>query len=283
MNKKILLCGNRSFVAQGLYDKLKSTGFTIDCFSRGIEERNGDVVTGDVNNMCKSQYLEGDYEIVINFIVIKDGGIEENIRYIKELVQFCKDKRVKRLIHISSIIVYSNKEIFVNEETPIEAKTDKSGYGAIKIGVDQYLESLKRLPFTISFIRPGYILADHRAVPFFKKLPLGFALIKGGKKSTLPIVERITIHQALENIVSQDSSEAVYLFVPADNKTKVAFLREGHKYQYLFLPKGLIIGTGRLLVSIRVLPKSFFVRIESMFTETHYDSSKTERLLKIKF
>lgn len=283
MDKKILLCGNRSFVAKGLYEQLVNADIKVDCFSRGSEVRNGDMVTGNVFDMTGNQCLDNTYDTVINFIMIKDGTVDENVKYINELVQFCKNRTVKRLIHISSIIAYSNKESYVNEETSIEEKTDKTGYGIIKIETDKYLQSLKQLPFTISFIRPGYVVAADTENPFMKVLPLGFALIKGNKKSILPIVRREDMHIAIVNMVKKETIEKVYLFMPSNNKTKYEYLKEKYKYHFIFLPKQLILGVGKFFISAGILPKSFFVRLESMFNETRYDSTKTERLLDIKF
>ena len=57
MEKKILICGHRSFVATGLINKFKTAGIDFDCFSRGKEERNGNVVTGDVFLMHQNSEL----------------------------------------------------------------------------------------------------------------------------------------------------------------------------------------------------------------------------------
>lgn len=283
MSENILLCGNRSFVANGLHEKLVRAGFKVDCFSRGEEERNGDLVTGDVYNIVSNIYLGEKYDIVLNFIVLKNEGVDENLRYIKGLVQFCRNKRTKQLIHISSIMVYNNNEHVVNEETAIEEDSDKSGYGAIKIGVDRYLQSLNDLPFKISFIRPGYVLAENRQIPYLKWLPFGLVLIKGGRKSILPIVKREDFHQAIVNMLKQEIAEKVYLFVPSENKTKHEYAKGKYNFKYLFLYKWPILGIARAFMILGILSKSFLVRVEGMYIETKYDSTKTERLLKIRF
>ena len=46
--KKVLVCGHRSFVATGLINELEKSGISYDCFSRGEENREGNIVTGDV-------------------------------------------------------------------------------------------------------------------------------------------------------------------------------------------------------------------------------------------
>ena len=71
MEKKILICGHRSFVATGLINKFKTAGIDFDCFSRGKEERNGNVVTGDVFLMHQNSELSENYDIVVNYILLK--------------------------------------------------------------------------------------------------------------------------------------------------------------------------------------------------------------------
>jgi len=280
---KILLCGNKSFVATGLQQKLVEAGFLVDCFTRGDEERKGSQITGDVFNVSSNRYLANYYDVVINFIVLKDCNIAENLRYINELIDLCRIKSIKNLIHISSIIVYDNQEPFIDENTIIEEHTDKTGYGAIKIGVDRYLLSLKDINFKISFIRLGYVLTEGQQVPFIRKLPFGFSLIKGDKNSVLPLVKREVIHQAIVNMLKLKNLETVYLFVPDGNKTKYEFVKETLLNRYFFLPKWFILGVANLFTKIRLLSKSFYTRLEGMFIESQYNSSKTQKLLDIKF
>jgi nucleoside-diphosphate-sugar epimerase len=278
----VLILGSNSFVATGLNNVLEKR-FDLDRFSRGKLEKRGNFITGDVFDLKSNPYLASYYDVVLNFIIIKNCGVEENIKFIKEVVAFCKIKTVKRLIHISSTIVYSNNELIVNELSEIESNSKKTGYGQIKIEVDKYLQSLNNLPFKISLIRSGYVIADDRLEPFIKKLPLGLALILGNRKSVLPIVHREDFHYAILNILTMRIDQHVFLFVPNDNKSKYQYAREKYNYRFLWLPKWLIIETTRLLILLRVLPKSFIIRIEGMYIETSYDSTRTLRILKVKF
>lgn len=281
--KKILILGHRSFVATGLYEKLIAAGHQVDCFSRGEETRNQDVVGGNLNNIATNKFLKQEYDIVINYVILKDKGVVENIEFLKSLVDFCKVKNVKRLIHFSSIMVYDNNEPFIDETTEIEKNTFKTGYGEVKIAVDFYLMSLTTIPFSISFIRPGYVLASDRPCPFVKKLPFGITIIKGDKKSKQPIVKREDIHQALLNMIDKDSKESVYLFVPNIEMTKYDYAKEHFGGILVPLPKWLILGFSQLFLRMNLIKKAFYVRIEGMYIESKYNSKKTEEALTIKF
>lgn len=129
-NKQVLICGHKSFVAIGLADEIEKEGLTYDCFSRGNVKRNGNVVNGSVFDMEFNKEL-GQYDTVINFIILKDKSVEDNIAYIKSLLTFCKDRGVKHLVQISSISVYPNTADVVTESSPIELNYhNKGGYAS---------------------------------------------------------------------------------------------------------------------------------------------------------
>lgn len=283
MNKKILILGSSSFVATGLYKKMIAHGFEVDCFSRGKENKIGDSIYGDVFKLNENGFLKTAYDYIINFIVIKDGDETKNIAYIKNLISFCEKVKAAQLLHFSSIMVYSNNEVFINENTPIEKNTFKKGYGANKIASDAYLESLEALPFQLSFIRPSYVLSEDREAPFIKKLPLGFSLLKGHKKAIMPIVKRSSIHDAIVAIIRLNVSQRIYLFLPNGNATKYQYAKETNNKRIITMPKCLVLGSAKLFAKIGILPSSFYVRIEGMFIESKYDSTLTENTLQLKF
>jgi nucleoside-diphosphate-sugar epimerase len=154
---KLLLLGERSFAASGLYETLKNKGFDVDCFSRGQEGRKGDFISGSVFNLANNKYLNGTYDVVINFIIVKDGDIVSNVEYVKALHQLCEAKKAKNLIQVSSISTYPQDVDLVDETCEIEKDPYKKGhYGALKVAVDHYLSSLQK-SYALSFVRPGFI------------------------------------------------------------------------------------------------------------------------------
>jgi nucleoside-diphosphate-sugar epimerase len=282
----LLLLGAHSFVATGLYETLLEKHYSLDVFSRGDENRNDNYVTGNVCSIASNQFFIHTYDVVINFIVLKDKTIEENIDYIKSVLEFCKSHKVKKLIHFSSIMVYDYRLKEVNETTPIETldKTTKNGYGEIKIAVDQYLMSIKdTLPFELVFVRPGYVIADNRPCPFIKRLPMHFWVIKGNKKSKQPVVRRDDIHKALIKIIETENNDDVYLFLPNDNMSKYQYAKETVGGRIISLPEWLFKGIPYLLSKMKIIPASLYSRFEGMYIKTNFNSEQTETKLKIKF
>jgi nucleoside-diphosphate-sugar epimerase len=286
MKNKILLLGTHSFVATGFYETLLQHDYQVDCFSRGNEDRKGNFVTGAVRNINSNKFLTSEYDVAINFIVLKDELIKDNLDYIQSLIEFCKSHKVKKLIHFSSIMVYNYQLKQVDETTPIETlnETTKKGYGEIKIAVDQYLMSIKdTLSFELIFVRPGYVLADGRPCPFIKQLPFNISIIKGDKNSTQPIVKREDIHKALIKIIETEKNDEVYLFIPNDGMTKYSYAKKTIGGFIIPLPKWIFKSIPWLLSKMKIIPLSLYSRFEGMYMQTEFNSSKTEKKLDIKF
>lgn len=283
---RALLCGASSFVANGFEDVTKNVEILTETFSRGNESRNGDRICGKYINIASNKFLNDNYDIVINFAVLKDDTVENNIRYIKSLLKLCAEKKVKKLIHFSTIMNYDYNLTNVTEDANIETldKTSKKGYAEIKIAVDNYLLSVKdTLPFELIMVRPGYVLADNRPCPFIKPLPCGFAVIKGNKKSKQPIVRREDIHEALIKIINTENNDAVYHLFPNDKMTKYRYAKLlGYKH-IIVMPKLIFRSIPHLLTKLGIISKSLYSRFDGMYIESDFSSERTEEKLNIKF
>ena len=275
--KKILICGATSFVAKGFKELLIQQGFDVDTFGR----KDGNYLEIDKNPM-----LADSYEAVVNFAVLKDQNIEDNVSYMKSLVEMCKQKQVKKLIHFSSIMVYSYHLGKLDENSPIDtvANTMMEGYGKIKIACDEFLNSVKQsLPFEVVMVRPGYVLADNRPAPFIKRLPCGVSVILGNKKSRQPIVKREDIHLALLKIIETDKNLPVYHLFQNNDITKYNFAKQTVGGLILVLPKFIFEGLPRLMMKMGLMKKALYSRFDGMYNYNVASSTMTESKLNIKF
>jgi nucleoside-diphosphate-sugar epimerase len=286
MNNSILIFGKNSFVASGIEEVLSVEGYQVELFTRGKDGRCNNIISGKTSEIAKNKYFLDQYDAVINYVVLKDADIKENIEYIRALLTFCVQHKVKKLIHFSSIMVYNYAEKRVDEFTPIEPSntTYKKGYGKIKISVDEYLLSVKdQYPFDIILVRPGYVLDENRACPFVKQLPLRLSLIKGNKKSKQPIVNKESIHKALLLILSISKNNSVYHFFPNNNQTKYQFAKEKFGGIIITLPTLIFKILPKMLTKMGVFPNFLYSRFEGMYIQTEYSSEKTEQKLQLKF
>lgn len=275
--KKILICGATSFVAKGFKELLIQQGFDVDTFGR----KDGSYLEIDKNPL-----LADSYEAVVNFAVLKDQNIEDNVSYMKSLVEMCKQKQVKKLIHFSSIMVYSYHLGKLDENSPIDtvANTMMEGYGKIKVACDEFLNSVKQsLPFEVVMVRPGYVLADNRPAPFIKRLPCGVSVILGNKKSRQPIVKREDIHLALLKIIETDKNLPVYHLFQNNDITKYNFAKQTVGGLILVLPKFIFEGLPRLMMKMGMMKKALYSRFDGMYNYNVASSTMTESKLNIKF
>lgn len=275
--RKILICGATSFVAKGFKELLIQQGFDVDTFGR----KDGSYLEIDKNPM-----LADSYEAVVNFAVLKDQNIENNVSYMKSLVEMCRQKHVKKLIHFSSIMVYSYHLGKLDENSPIDtvANTMMEGYGKIKIACDEFLNSIKQsLPFEVVMVRPGYVLADNSPAPFIKRLPCGASVILGNKKSRQPIVKREDIHLALLKIIETDKNLPVYHLFQNNDITKYNFAKQTVGGLILVLPKFIFEGLPRLMMKMGMMKKALYSRFDGMYNYNVASSTMTESKLDIKF
>lgn len=283
---KILICGHRSFVAGGLSEKLVKKGYFVETFSRGEQKKEGKSITGNVFEMVNNPFLSEDYDTIINFIIIKNEGIKENIQYIESLHKFCETHRVKRLVLISSISVYPNTVKYVDEKSPIEINPEtKGGYASIKVAVDNWLIAQKK-SYQVIFVRPGYIISDEKPISLAGILkPLGshFGVLLGNKQTSLPLVKKDLVHEALIRIVEDNNPSEVYLLLENQNGKKIDFIKKCFKGKVISLPKGLTLFAAKVLKTVGIFKYRHYQQVLGLFKDTYFDSSETEFKLQLSF
>jgi nucleoside-diphosphate-sugar epimerase len=279
--KKILLLGERSFAATGLYKLLVDNGYHIDCFSRGTESRKDDHVRGNVYKISQNRFLSDEYDVVINFIVIKNGSIDENIKFIKEVDRLCQQKKVSNLLQISSISVYPHRADHIDETSEIELDPSvKGNYGSVKIAVDRFLEE-KKPKYSVSYLRPGYIYTnDANRASNISGIGINIlnsvAIILGNKSTPLTLIERQRFHEAILRIIKSESKKKCYLLFENNNSTKKDFLKRcGYKI-IIGLNSHLIISISFFLKFFGVIDRSKLQQIKSLFRKTRYSNYTTE-------
>ena len=275
--KKVLICGDHSFVAKGLPELLQNGGIEVTCFSRGKEIKSGCRIFGDVYKITENKYLSSDYDAVINFIFIKNRTIQENETYLKELYRFCTKKNVRYLFHISSISVYKNDEKIISETTEIESNTENKGsYAAIKVATDLYLSKIETDACKVVFLRPGFVVSNEIRFPFAgiaKLLPFNYCLLLGNKKTTLPIIERVELHNKIVSILKLDKIDLVYLLLGNKSCTKFEYVKSISNRKILLLPKYLVVSLAKCLKFLRIINQKQFQQIKGLFKESQYQNS----------
>jgi nucleoside-diphosphate-sugar epimerase len=218
--QRILLCGHRAFAARGLPDLLKACGHEVICFSRGKVDRQEATVTGPIEAMDSNEHLAGDFDTVINYILLKDDDIEKNNRFLESLLRFCASHHVKHLVHLSSVSVYSGDASHIVEDAPVETVPSRKGsYGSLKVGTDLYLAEKTPADLRLSMVRPGFILGMGLMDPMIG-MGLRFmhnrVLVLGDAKNQLPVVTRDQVNDSIVRIVNLPETQKREAFLILD-------------------------------------------------------------------
>jgi len=285
--KKILIIGSRSFASKGLPEKLEKLNLDVTCFNRGevsVMEKN---VTGPMMEMTHNPWLSEGFDVVINYVFLKNESIQLNLKYIDSLIEFCRVKNVKQLIQISSVSVYPNNSQFINEKSAIENEIENKGdYASVKTAVDKYLLSFCELKFSISFVRPGFIVTSEvlpSLTGILKLLPFNTGVLMGNKETTLPIIDREVLNEAITQIIVLDKKESVYLVISKQTETKYNFVRSKFDYRIIPLPKKVTLFVAKVFLSMKIFNARQYLQVKGLFKTTVFDCSCTEKNLNINF
>jgi len=226
--------------------------------------------------------LADQYDTVINFILLKDECVENNIEYLSSLHLFC-NQRAKNLIHISSISVYSDESI-VSENTAIETNSNlKGAYSTLKIESDIFLVKQKK-NYNLTFVRPGFIvseLAVSSTAGICINLPLNLSILLGNSKSTLPLINRERMHLALDKICNSSKKLSCYLLVEKEYSTKYNYIKKRSKRKLIIPSYKATFIISKVLFQIGILNAKRLNQIKGLFRSTRYNASETERALNM--
>lgn len=228
---RILLCGQRSFAANGLVDLLEKAGHEVLCFSRGELAQTGSVVSGPLLELASNPHLQGHFDTLINFIFLNNESLEQNAAYMEALLEFAKTHSVQHLIHISSCSVYANEAQEIDEQAPRQLDlNDKGPYAAVKVTQELVLEQKRWQELKLSFVRPGLIIGagmNGFMGGIGLRLPSNSILGLGSARSHLPLVSREALHRTVLELVKEPPVAQTEVLLLADtlSPTRRAYLQ----------------------------------------------------------
>jgi len=291
--KRILICGHRSFAAQGLVERLQTAGHQVICFSRGEEGEKDDLVTGPVDRIDVNPHLSGAYDTLINYILLKEESAERNLAYLEAVTRFCLAHGVKHLIHISSMSVYPGSRQLITEQTPMETNAlQKGNYGALKVISDQFLEQNLPPDTRLSEVRPGFILGPGLTNPIGGiglQLPGNRLLAIGNDQRQMPLISRDILNEALLRLISDPpvQKKEVLLLTDPQSPLRRGYLegccRElGCGEKVFSLPNAVWLGAalfGEIVLTLLGQRKKVFARVKGACDPYRFDSHGTEKRL----
>ena len=297
MKKSILLCGGNSFAAKGLADALRADGHEVTEFDNGNIGTAGDKVYGPVMQMGKNPHLKENYDVLINYILLKDKGISDNIEYMRSLLRYCKQAGIAHLVHISSVSIFKAFEKNIHEESAVERNPDRLGpYAAQKLATENDLVEMIPDDINLTLIRPGFIIGDGLHDPIIAagfRAPLNSLLVFGNASSFIPLIARETLNKGIVKIVNEPPIGIERLvMVSKSSPTKKEYLKacnellnDGKRTLYVpavvWLSAGL---TGEVVARIvGKKDKKVLAKIAEVSFKKRFDASKTEQRVGFTF
>jgi len=294
---RVLVIGASSFVAKGLSEVLRASGHEVWRYERGPAGREDGVLRGNLASLAE-QLKEGErFDAVINYAILKDAGIEENLQAMAGIVKFCQAAGVQRLLHFSSISVYDGAASIVDEASQVAPDPlSKGAYASLKVATDQFLLQ-QELPsrLKIAFLRPGFVLGPGLLNPFPGmgfRLPVNRLLVFGGGTAKVPIVSRDHLHQMVLKILALPKMEqhAVFHGFDPEAPDRFTFLQTCNDVLGLSngiwrFPGWLWLATGAVFdVGLRLMGKSplFGRSLRNASSKQTYACVQTEQALGLK-
>ncbi len=180
---KILVTGGTGFLGKRLVQRLVDEGHDVSVFSRHVQEDLPDTITaytGDVRdkNALKKAFKKVDivYHLAISLNEADSSMRDINVRGTQNVVDLCKENKVKQLIYMSSSGVLGETSRPSQENFPYNPKTtyEKSKMEGEKIIKDS------GVPYTI--IRTTIILGPNLIwMKIFEAAKKGYPIIGSGK------------------------------------------------------------------------------------------------------
>lgn len=285
--KKAILFGKNAFVAKGLSEILEEGKFQVDWFSRGVESRSGNIIFGSTATILDNGFFQDRYDILVNFVILKDQSIEENIHFIDSLLKLAASKGISKLIHFSSVMVYPYESKKIDENSQIEdfSRTNKGNYAQIKIAVDDYiLKESQKYDFEVSLVRPGYVFDQTHLPNFSKKIFGNIRILLGDSRSILPTIEKSKLHLGLIQLFEVDKMPLVCHFFSNSGTNKLKFtLAKFPNTRIIIINKIILWLMPKIIFNLFGFTRLLRNRFESLFIRTNFSSSITMDILKIKF
>lgn len=235
---RVLVCGHRSFAAKGLIDMFAAAGHQAVGFTRGQvgfdpAAADGPTVTGPVDQLHANPHLTGDFDTIVNYILLKDDTRAKNDEFLASLIKFAVEHNVKHIIHISSMSSFRADVKLVNEDAASETDPDQKGsYGSLKVSTDNYLVRNTPSNIALTFFRPGFILGEGVADPIVgtgMRMWNNRLIVMGNAFHHIPVTTRQIVSEAVLKAAELpiDTSQRPRMFVLADNNspTRKQFLQ----------------------------------------------------------
>jgi predicted dehydrogenase/nucleoside-diphosphate-sugar epimerase len=307
--EKVLVTGGAGFLGRGLIRRLIAEGYPVRVLARKLSKiehlkaMGVEIFFGDVADLESLSTAFQGIDLVLHAAADTAGnaraGELSTIQGTRNVIDLCRQFKVKKLVYISSCSVYGVADYkegqFVTEESSLERFPERRGYYSLaKLKAEQIItEAMANGQLPIICLRPGTYFGPGGDI--FTPM-MGFAVgrklfaIIGKGDFTLPLVSIDNLVDAIITVMQKSEGNGkVYNVVDSDSPTKKqyvdSFLKKLYPAaKYIYLPYTLFYGIVYLQeIMIEMLKRSPFLtryRLVSSQKKISYDSSRIRNDLK---
>jgi predicted dehydrogenase/nucleoside-diphosphate-sugar epimerase len=307
--EKVLVTGGTGFLGKGLIRRLINEGYPVRVLARKLSKiehlkaMGVEIFFGDVADLESLTVAFQGIDMVLHAAADTAGNAKagelSTIQGTRNVIDLCRQFKVKKLVYISSCSVYGvadyKKGHFVTEESSLERFPERRGhYSLAKLKAEQIVTEAmedKRLP--IVCLRPGTYFGPGGDI--FTPM-MGFAVghklfaIIGKGDFILPLVSVDNLVDAIIMVMQKSEGNGkVYNVVDSNPPTKKQYVESFLKKlypnaKYIYLPYTMFYGIVYLQeIMIGMLKRSPFLtryRLVSSQKKISYDSSRIRNDLK---
>jgi 2-alkyl-3-oxoalkanoate reductase len=290
----VLVTGSTGFLGSRIVEILMVSGFKVRAFARktskldklkslGVEVCIGDIT--DINSL--SVAFEGmDYIVhaAADTLGIIDGGKSSTIQGTKNILKLCKERRIKKLVYISSCNVYGVSSFedgyMVTEDSPLERMPGARGaYSNAKFQAEKLvLQAITENICPIVCLRPGTIYGPGGEI--YTPM-MGFSMGRkvfltiNNVRFILPLVYIDNVVDAVRVVLKKNMSNGnVYNLIDPYQLTKKQYIKILINKIY---SKAIFLDFPYTLLYITVILYEFFMKIigkEPFLTRYRLESSQ---------
>jgi len=267
---RIFLTGATGFIGRELINKINGK-YKITCLVRktsdieDLKKYAVNFIEGDMLDKNSFEMSQDSIDIVIHLATSHIGGNEQlNLQGSNNIIEFCKEKKIKRIIYISSMAV---KRDILDE------------YGAIKLQIEELIKQ-SGLDYTI--LRPSMIYSNKNLGIITKtfNFPFIIPIIGNGHYRINPVYIDDLIKAIEKSIESKVPIKKEYDIAGGESMSfnelvKISMIRFKMKKLIIHIPLKLCI------LIFKIVPIVSVEAIKGINQDTNADISSLKKDLKI--
>lgn len=274
---KISVIGASSFIGKHLIHSLSKKDFNLNALSRDFVKNEAKNITFFQGNLLQPDTLKECIEknsIVINLAYLSQSSSNENMLAIKNLAEICAEKKIKRLIHCSTVMVCGDAAPnIVDENSLCYPQTD---YEIAKFQIEQMLLTYQ-YQFEVVILRPSAVFGPHgknllklandlkNQNRFIKYLT---SCLMHKRKMNLVCIDNVIA--AIEFLVTISDIKSTNIFIISDDESELNNYRDIERIlqnqifnrKYIFpripLPSFVLSSLCKLIGKKNVIPNRIF-------------------------